>query len=160
MIAAKFLANDRIRFRLTICGNGRLLNDLKSQARGLEIEQFVHFVGWVPNARVGELLNQSDIFVLPSRSEGMPNALLQAMACGLPIVTTNVSSIPEIIQDGINGYLAPPNDPVALYRSLKKLALHPTFARAMGKRNREKVVTNHNVMSAWRRIAKILNVES
>jgi glycosyltransferase involved in cell wall biosynthesis len=156
--AAKLLADDGLAFRLDVCGNGGLLRELQALARELEIEHLVRFVGWVPNERVCELMNQSDIFVLPSLSEGMPNSLLQAMACELPVVATNVSSIPAIVCDGENGFLAPPKDPEGLYRGLKQLILNPEQARAMGQRNRRHVLEHHDIAKVWPRVARILNV--
>jgi glycosyltransferase involved in cell wall biosynthesis len=156
--AARLLADDGLSFRLTICGNGGLLDELKTLAGELRVDHMVHFEGWVPNERVCELMNQSDIFVLPSLSEGMPNSLLQAMACELPVVATNVSSIPALICDGENGFLAPPKDPEGLYRGLKQLILNPAQARAMGQRNRHRVLEHHDISKLWPRVARILNV--
>lgn len=156
--AVKLLADDGLQFRLIICGNGALLDELKSLACELNVDHLIRFEGWVPNARIGELLGQSDIFVLPSLSEGMPNALLQAMACELPVVATNVSSIPALVHDGENGFLAPPKDPEALYRGLKQLILNPDQRRAMGKRNRRRIIEDHDISKVWPRVARILNV--
>ena len=156
--AVRLLADDGLCFRLTICGNGGLLLDLQSLAAELHVDHLVRFEGWVPNDRVGELMNQSDIFVLPSLSEGMPNSLLQAMACELPVVATNVSSIPALVCDGENGFLAPPKDPEALYRGLKQLILNPAQAHAMGQRNRRKIIEHHDISKVWPRVARILNV--
>jgi glycosyltransferase involved in cell wall biosynthesis len=156
--AVKLLRDDGLHFRLSICGNGALLHELQSLARELKIDHLIRFEGWVPNARVSELLCQSDIFVLPSLSEGMPNSLLQAMACELPVVATNVSSIPVLVRDGENGFLAPPKDPQALYRGLKQLILNPDQARAMGQRNRRRIIEDHDISKVWPRVARILSV--
>jgi glycosyltransferase involved in cell wall biosynthesis len=90
----------------------------------------------------------------------MPNSILQAMACELPIVATNVSSIPMLVRDGENGYLAPPRDPQALYRGLKQLILNPAEARAMGQRNRRRIIEDHDIGKVWPRVARILSVSS
>jgi glycosyltransferase involved in cell wall biosynthesis len=157
--AIKLLSESRQNFRLVMCGGGGLFDSLVQTSRDLGIERFIEFRGWVKNEEVNRLLNESDIFVLPSLAEGMPNSLLQAMACGLPVVTTNVSSIPAIVSNMINGVLVQPGSPEEICRGLITLIDNEPLRRAMSTTNRKQIVENHDISSVWKRIAKILNVE-
>lgn len=88
-----------------------------------------HFLGHRDN--VTEILSASTVSVLPSLSEGLSNTLLESMACGVPVVSTNVGGTPEIISDGIHGLLVPPSDPAALTTALCRVLSSPTLARKM-----------------------------
>jgi len=80
------------------------------------------------------MLQQTDIFVLPSLSrEGLPLALVEAMACGLPIVATTVGGIPEVVEDGVNGLLCPPGDSACLARKLLSLVEDPEERIRLGR---------------------------
>lgn len=90
---------------------------------------------------VVSLLKSADVFCLPSRSEGMPNALLEAMACGLPCVATAVGGTPEVISDGENGYLVPSERPDLLAGRILHLLKHPEIARQIGHAARRRIET-------------------
>jgi glycosyltransferase involved in cell wall biosynthesis len=91
--------------RLIIVGDGDERERLAAQSIQLDIQKYVQFVGKVPHEKVKTFMKQADVFVLPSLSEGLPNVILEAMACGLPIVASSVDGIPDIIKNGIHGYL-------------------------------------------------------
>ena len=82
----------------------------------------VHFAGWLDEVRKAELFDDSDVFVLPSLSEGLPVALLEAMAHGKAIVATRVGGVPDVVDDGTEALLVPPNDAEALASRLIELA--------------------------------------
>ena len=90
-------------YRIDFIGSGPLSTQLQEAARSNGIK--ANFLGNIPNHELPEILNQHELFVLPSLWEGMPKTLLEAMACGLPVVGTNVSGIKEVIKDGENGLL-------------------------------------------------------
>lgn len=96
-------------------------------------------------ADVRELLARSDIFVLATLSEGMPLALLEAMAEGLPVVASRVGGIPEIVQDGENGLLVPAGDPDALARALHRLLTDPDLRIRLGKAARRTIAERHDL---------------
>ncbi len=105
--------------RLVIAGAGPSQASLERLARTLGITDCVEFVGLQRD--ILTWLHRSDLVVLPSRWEGMPNAVLEAMACGLPCVATRVSGSEDIIQDGVNGLLVEPDDDEALASALLSL---------------------------------------
>jgi glycosyltransferase involved in cell wall biosynthesis len=90
-------------------------------------------------------LADADLFILPSAAENCPLALLQAMACGLPIVASNVGGIPEVIRDEVDGLLVRPADTSALALALRRLLADPDAARAMGMRARERIRERYTV---------------
>jgi glycosyltransferase involved in cell wall biosynthesis len=92
--------------------------------------------GNLPRAEVLSSLRDVDLFVFPSRREGFPNAVLEAMASGLPVVSTRVGAIPEVVEEGIGGYLVGPSDPNALASAIRRLARDAALSRRMGEQNR------------------------
>ena len=78
---------------------------LKTQVENLELTESVHFVGSVSNDRMPFIYNSADVVALPSKDEGIPMMLLEALACGVPVVATNVGGIPEIVKSNLNGVI-------------------------------------------------------
>jgi L-malate glycosyltransferase len=113
-----------IRFR--IIGDGPRRRDLQRQAVALRISSHVDFLGY--RSDVPELLRSSDVFALPSLMEASPNALLEAMAAGVPIVATHVGGIPEAIEHERSGILVPPGDDRALAAGIARLMKRPQTA--------------------------------
>ena len=97
----------------------------------LGIQHRVQFLGWQPH--VEQVLRAADIVVLPSLSEGLPMAILEAMACAAPIVATPVGGIPEAITDGVTGLLVPPSDAGALADAIARLLRDRALARPPGR---------------------------
>jgi glycosyltransferase involved in cell wall biosynthesis len=122
---------------LTIVGDGPLRTKLAELAAELGIADTVEFLGRRDD--IPDLLRDAGGFVLPSRFEGMPNALLEAMACGLPSVATRVSGSEEIIVDGENGLLVEPEAPVALAAALQRIVADRELAERLGQRARATV---------------------
>jgi glycosyltransferase involved in cell wall biosynthesis len=124
----------------------------RAQAEGLRITPRVRFAGTVLGADKGALLRDSDIFALPSRAEGLPMALLEAMAAGLPVVTTPVGGIPSLIRDGETGLLVPAGSPRAMAKALGRLAADPDLRRRLGEAGRELATARYGVeraAAAW-----------
>jgi glycosyltransferase involved in cell wall biosynthesis len=115
------------RIVLDLVGDGVLRRPLEQLARRLAISERVRFLGSRAEPQVKELLDRADLFVLPSRvarngqKEGLPVALIEALACGLPVVATRLSGVPELIQDGVTGFLAEPGDAASLGRALERV---------------------------------------
>ena len=124
--------------RFVFAGDGPLKEQLVALAEELGISAKVRFLG--ARSDIPEVLNALDIFVLPSLSEGMPNAVLEAMACSLPVVATRVGGIPELIEDGNTGILVPSEDERQLEAILENLLRYDTKRRALGEKGRQRVL--------------------
>lgn len=120
--------------RLTLVGDGSQHGELRRLAVELGVANRVRFPGWAH--QVHRYLAEADIFVLPSRSEGFPLAILEAMLARLPVVATPVGSVPEAVIPAETGLLAPKDDPEALAHSLRILARDPALRRRLGERGR------------------------
>lgn len=119
------------RLSLEIIGSGYLLQDLQSQVRALSLEDVVSFTGNLSHDEVLEHLSQSHVFVFPTLYEGFPKALLEAMACGLPVVANSVSVIPVLLEDGA-GLLLDGTDASAIANELDQLLSDPQKMIQMG----------------------------
>lgn len=126
------------RFRLG--GDGEVEQARQAAAR-LGIGDRVELLGWVGPEEKRRHLDKAAIYALPSHKEGLPMSVLEAMAAGLPVVTTPVGGIPEAVTDGVEGFLVAPGDTVALGRALARLVNDPELARQMGAAGRRKVET-------------------
>jgi glycosyltransferase involved in cell wall biosynthesis len=116
--------------------------DMEKQKAIHEAETLYHCVKYLGFLEKDEMLKvrlTSDIYILPSYAEGLPIAMLEAMASELPVISTGVGSIPELIENGVNGFLIKPGDFAALAEKIVNLANEKTLRRKMGKRNVEKI---------------------
>lgn len=128
---------------LRVVGDGSERQALEQLARELSLGASVEFVGWRED--VGEELRQADCFVLPSRSEGLSMTILEAMATGLPVVTTRVGGNPEVVEDGATGLLVPHSDPAALAAALARLLADPAGRLRMGLAGRQRVLARFSL---------------
>ena len=134
---------------LVIVGDGHLKNELLNLVGELDLESSVHLAGY--QAEAWKYLSVMDCFALTSRSEGMPQAVLEAAVAGLPIVATRVGGLPELIEDGRTGILIEPNDPAALTRALLTILRDAETAQAMGHAVQRQVESRFHV----RRMAQV-----
>jgi sugar transferase (PEP-CTERM/EpsH1 system associated) len=116
---------------LVLAGDGPLRGALETQAREAGIADRVHFLGRRDD--VAEIMRTFDIFVLSSKSEGLPLTILEAMAAGLPVIATAVGGIPEVVQSGLTGELVPAGAPEALAAAIEKVLADREGAAAMGR---------------------------
>jgi len=132
LVRATALAALRVReLRVEVAGGGPCLEDLKRLAASLNVGDRIAFLGEVRD--VGALLCHARFFVLSSRSEGIPLTVLEAMACGLPVVATRVGGLPEVVEDGVTGLLVPAADPAALAEAMVRLCNDPFGRERMGR---------------------------
>jgi glycosyltransferase involved in cell wall biosynthesis len=123
--------------KFVLVGDGPLRAQFEEQVRKLGIWDHFLFLG--RRRDVPEILSCGDLFVFPSFAEGLPNAVLEAAAAGLPIVATTVGGIPEIIEHGVAGLLVPPKNPQALCAALLQLLKDPPFAATLARTGKERV---------------------
>lgn len=128
---------------LDIIGDGPQKASLIKMAEDLKVKDKVIFHGTVQQPE--PLLTASRIFVLPSRSEGLSNALLEAMACGLPVVATNVGGNIDLIRTGQNGLLVEKDSPDHLAGAIEKLLIDPALADRLGQAARNTIVADYGM---------------
>ena len=129
--------------RLLIVGTGPDETDLKKRVHQLNLEENILFLG--KREDIVSLLLDSDIFVLPTLSEGMSNVLLEAMSCGLPVVTTSVGGNCDLIRNGHNGILVPPGDSDALAEALMEILQNTALAQQLGDEARRTVQAHYSL---------------
>ncbi|MDA8087543.1 MAG: glycosyltransferase, partial [Nitrospiraceae bacterium] len=126
---------------LLMVGSGPDVPVLQSMAASYGLLSNIHRTGDIPHGDIPDALNAADIFVLPSYHEGLPNAVLEAMACGLPVVATRAGGIPEAVEDGKSGILVPVGDHRQLANAIEYLLMNDSAAKRMGSRGRQIVET-------------------
>ncbi|MEI7621220.1 MAG: glycosyltransferase family 4 protein [Candidatus Moraniibacteriota bacterium] len=134
--AFKILTSRYPQLRLLVAGDGNEKASLEQLARGLALEDKVVFL-FVPHDKVVEYYQKANVFVLPSLNEGMSNAMLEALACGLPIVATDTGGTQELVSDGRNGLIVKMKDADDLAEKIEKLVLNPPLEKAMALESRQ-----------------------
>ena len=128
--------------RVDLVGSGSELEALRARARAHGVLHAITFLGHQDD--VSACLSVNDIFVLPSRSEAFPNAVLEAMASGMPIVASRVGGIPELVEDGHTGFLVASGDAQALADRVCRLMANPPFAARLGETARARVQARYS----------------
>tara|TARA_B100001027_G_C16267425_1_gene332986 strand:- start:1403 stop:2506 length:1104 start_codon:yes stop_codon:yes gene_type:complete len=121
LIAFKRLSAEHSNLNLTFVGNGSYFYEAKDFVRKNNLHRIVNFVGWADGAQLEKYYQDNDIFVLPSMAEGMPNALIEAMAARLAVITSAVGSIPDFINNEENGMLVDRRNSETLYNAVNKV---------------------------------------
>lgn len=147
--------------RLVIAGDGEHRDALEARVAELGLGEAVRFLGAVPRSEMVRLYATAQVFCLPSIYEGFPLAILEAMAAGLPVVSTTVSGIPEAVSDGESGLLVPPEDATALAHALHRLLADSSLRRAMGEASRRRVEEHFSIghvaaryLELWQEVAE------
>lgn len=128
----------RARVRLALVGDGPLREQCQELLESAGVAQFA----WLPGERndVPEIMRGLDCFVLPSLAEGISNTILEAMACGLPVIATDVGGNADLVLHGVTGQIVPAGDADAIARSLVQLATSPILAEKMGRAGRQRIL--------------------
>lgn len=134
---------------LQIVGNGPLRKAVERKIEFYKLQEKATLHGKLPHVKALEVLAYSDIFVLTSVNEGLPTSLIEAMALGKAVVATSVGGVPEIITDGVNGLLTPPNLPDRMAQAVEKLLKNPILAERL-KRAASESVKDYS----WNKIAE------
>jgi glycosyltransferase involved in cell wall biosynthesis len=138
--AVRFLVDRGIPARLDIIGHGPDRRRILYNVHDLGLQKNVRLLGSLREEEVRQHLQDADAFCLPSLSEGISNAVLEAMACGLPVVTTDCGGMSEAVTEGVEGFLVPVRDPEAMARALAQLATDRGLSQRMGQAARQRVV--------------------
>jgi glycosyltransferase involved in cell wall biosynthesis len=138
LLRAFAVVSDHHQAHLVIVGDGPLGDELRALARELKIADSISWLGFQADAV--KWLQTMDVFAFPSRLEGVPNAVLEAMAVGLPIVATTIGGVTDLLEKGGTGVLIPPDDPDAMAGELDRLLGDPSIRADLGDRARKRAV--------------------
>jgi glycosyltransferase involved in cell wall biosynthesis len=130
--AASIVRNQGKRYKFLIAGEGELRDELERHVRDTGLESMVRLVGYAEP--ISELLRIATVFVLPSHDEGMPMSLLEAVACRVPVVATNVGAIGNIIKDKVSGLIISRESPAELARAIEEIVDNPGQSKALSDR--------------------------
>ncbi len=161
LVALSRLPNT-VHWQFVHVGGGPLLDDLKQQSQQLAIDGRVQWLGPRPQDQVLTHLRQSDIFILNSLidpagdRDGLPNVLVEAQSQGLPVISTHISGIPELVQSGQNGLLVEPENTAALTRAIRKLITSPQLRKTMGLSGQRTVQDRFDMQSNHRELHQLL----
>lgn len=144
--ACALLRGRGLDFRCVLIGDGKSREAVAEERARLGLEDIVLMTGAADQDQVCRWWQGAAIAVLPSNSEGMPVSLMEAGACGLPIVATAVGGIPEMLAHGVSGLLIPPGDAAALASALEELLRDPAKRAAYGAAAREQALSRFSVM--------------
>ncbi|MDH3348246.1 MAG: glycosyltransferase [Desulfobulbaceae bacterium] len=143
--AVKVLKQRAIAFHLTMVGDGEDMQSLQVLTNELVLQDSILFTGALGQHQVRDYYDKADIFVLPSFAEGVPVVLMEAMAKEIPVVSTLITGIPELITNDKDGILVSPADHLQLADALERLLLDAEMRKEMGRKGRQKVVAKYNL---------------
>ena len=153
LLAALALLRQRgVDFHCTLVGDGPLAGRIRKMIATLGLKNHVTMTGALPPADVYDHVGKSDILVLASYGEGIPVALMEALAQKRPVVATAVGGIPELVRDGVEGRLVAPGDATALADAMADMLENPEVAARMGDAGRAAVARMHDPKSSARRM--------
>jgi glycosyltransferase involved in cell wall biosynthesis len=141
------------RVTLEIVGTGPRERQYKKMTGQLGIENHVKFLGFIPGDGLPRIYANADLFVLPTRRESFGLTLAEAMAAGLPVVSTSITAVPEVVSDGETGLLVPPNNPEKLAAAVNLLLGQPEKMRVMGQKGRVRA----KELFTWEKVAGIVS---
>lgn len=145
LLAVRQLAESGVAVRFEIIGEGPEYQRTLYTIHDLGLEGRVHLHGRLTPEQIRDRLQQADVFLLSSLSEGISNAVLEAMACGLPVVTSDCDGMREAISDGVEGFVVPVRQPEAITAALLRFAYDPELRRRMGSAGRKRVLQQFNL---------------
>ena len=147
--AAPVIVREFPQTRFVFAGDGEQRKEFERQVEELGLRRKFLFLG--RRDEIPGILACCHVAVLPSKAEGLPNAVLEYLAAGLPTIASKVGGNAEIIEDGVTGLLIPPRDPVALAAAVSRLLTDPDFGTALGRAGREMILSRFSMAQAVRR---------
>ena len=160
--ACKTLRDQNFNFKCEIIGGGPLFKSLQEKITMYALEDHVTLTGALPNEEVLERYKKATLFVMPCKVsengdvDGIPNVLLESMAMTVPVISTRISAIPELLSDQENGLLVNPNSHDELVEAIVSLINSPEKRAQLGKAGRRKVLADFNIDTNIDRFAKTL----
>lgn len=164
--ACRILKSEGIRFECHVLGDGPMRAELEALAASTGVADVFHLLGPRPENVVADMMRDTTIFVLPSiiasdgQMEGIPVALMEAMASARAVVTTSIAGIPELVDHDASGLLVPPSDARALAEAMKTLLRDPERAAAMGRHGQKKVRAEFTLTGCVAQLGELLRRES
>lgn len=134
--AIKKLVDKDFNIELKIIGEGNDKENLEKLTKNLNLEKYVEFLGMIKHEKLPEIYQQADLFILPSLNEGMSNTILEALASGLPIITTATGGTKELVHDGKNGFIIKMKNSNDIADKIEKLINNPELKQNMGIQSR------------------------
>ncbi|VVB84845.1 Trehalose synthase [uncultured archaeon] len=125
--AIPLVLNNKENVNFLIIGDGPLLKDVKTSLKKMNLQTKVELLNWIPQDKLVSYLNELKLLVIPSYTEGLPNIMLEAMACGTPVLATSVGAIPAVIKNGETGFLMENNSPVCIGENIIMALGHPNL---------------------------------
>ncbi|MCZ4587520.1 glycosyltransferase family 4 protein [Rhodococcus opacus] len=164
--ALSLLAQDAINIEWTFVGDGPVLKSLICSASQLPSHVEASFPGYLPNSAILDLMEQwADVFVLtpkPSANgdiDGIPVVLMEALSFGLPVVSSSIAGIPELVRHGATGLLVPPGEPTAVAVAIKRLAEDGVLAASLGRAGRELVSDEFSSLGEAEKMVRVFEFE-
>jgi glycosyltransferase involved in cell wall biosynthesis len=138
--------------QFVIIGEGQLEAELRRYVAAHSLSENVTLVGWIPHDKLRNYLTRSKLLVLPSYTEGLPHAMLEAMACGTPVIATPVGAVQQVIQDKQTGFIVRDNSPDCLAESIASALAYPHLSHVAGKARTlvEREFRYERVLEMWR----------
>jgi glycosyltransferase involved in cell wall biosynthesis len=130
--------------KLIVVGDGDMRSNYESEIRRLGIQSSVSFLGSLNQEELIEVYQKAHIFALPSKLESFGSSILEAMSCGMPVVSTRVGGIPSLVDDGQTGYLIKPDHPSILTEKIRYLLVNPQISKNFGLAARKKAVSSYS----------------
>jgi glycosyltransferase involved in cell wall biosynthesis len=156
--AAHLLKLRGVDFELVLAGDGEMRDAIEALVFRYELQGRVRITGWIAGEQVRDEILSARALVLPSFAEGLPVAVMEAMALSRPVITTFVAGIPELVQEGEHGWLVPSGDVEALMHAMQVCLDTPVNTlNLMGEAARKRVITNHNIDTEAAALAKLFN---
>jgi glycosyltransferase involved in cell wall biosynthesis len=153
--AAKIVVSSLKNVKFMLIGDGPLMPKIRSMVNGYDLSNNIVFTGSVTHNQIAKTLQKATSFVLPSLKEGMPNALLESMACGKPVIGSDISGINDLVTHGQNGLLVPPRNPEALANAILTLLGSKNLRRRLGQSARQLIVREYSWDIIIKKIEKV-----
>ena len=144
--------------KIVIVGDGPLKHLIPKKVSKEQLENNVKIENWIPHEDLPRIYNNLKLLIIPSYTEGLPNVLLEAMACGTPVLATPVGAIPDIIKDGETGYVMENNSPECIVKNINRALMDPTleYIAMNAKKMVEREFTFEITVKQWKRILDII----